>query len=279
MSSQKTIHEAHLGRLESYLDRWRIDDQKLAGDGEQYTNEMADAVILEAAETSRLMRQMTRLQAGLSEAREKTREWISKPSVQLPAFAMMAMGGFFAAHNQISLGDLDYMREMAMIGEAEYELMRDNASAVVEKGRDLVGAVAGLGATTALAMNVDRLLALTTGKRDYLDRMQEGADLDGGRLIERLSESEREAVQRVITSFRQLDFGNLSDEKQQVMMQLMDNVSRNERLVSASSAPADSLLQRLAYFEDRLDSLHRYAEKDTPNRRVSAEMPGMGAPG
>ncbi|CAM3859451.1 hypothetical protein VRRI112168_03590 [Vreelandella rituensis] len=267
------IHAWHLDRLHSLMDQWRMEDGT-----EGLTRESAEALIEETADNGRLMGQISRLQGGLSKMRDTLLKIIEKPALQVAAIPVVAAAAYVIADVTMVEGDLEYMRDMAAITQAEFaERIQANGIAK-EKVREVVGGLMGLAAGSALALNADRVLALATGLRGHHSRLENGVEGDSNRLYARLTDSEREALSGVIRSFSALDLGPRTQEREALISKLLENVGEAEQQVSLGDGPANLIETRLGQFQERLDKIQAYSQKHDKEPGVQQNTRGF-APG
>lgn len=266
MNKAPSLQEWHVNRLESLMDQWEFDD------GTDMTEAEALGVLQATRDSGQTMRQMSRMQGNLAEMRETLATWLSKPAVILPAMAVTLAGAAYSLDLQMSAADAEYMLDMAAITQAEYELIAAKAGEHTGRAKEVMTAVLGLGASTAIALNLDRIKKMLTQPGQSL-REAGGADPRGERLTQRLSEAERGALRDAMVRFHSVFKDQPGNEQKALLERMVEAISRTERMVAMGESPASSLHDRLEKLNERLKLIEN--QQITHRPVMSASSPSL----
>lgn len=268
MNKETSLQDWHIDRLESLMGQWELNDTT------DMTEDQAIQVLRATQDSGKTMRQMSRMQGNLASMRETASNWMSKPSVLLPALGVSIAGAAYLADAQLSQVDLEFMKDMAAITQAEYEEMAPKVAENAGRAREVVLGVLGLGVTTAIGLHLDRFKNLFTQSGQVL-RVGEGANPEGERLTQRLTDAERVALKEVMTSFQEIIAQQPAEQQTTLIDRLVESISRTEHQVAQGNSPASQISERLKMMKERLEAIETHQQAHGLRATPSAGAPSL----
>ncbi len=263
----RELQEYHLERLESLMEQWAFDEEM----------DIDPVVALtEISQSGRGAERLATLQGGLGEMRESLAAILKKPSVILPTMGIALAGIYHLADSQMTLADLEYMRDTNAIAQAEFEQRFEAAKQVVGRGKEITLGLLGIGGATAAALNFDRIKAILSGKGQQVARETAGASPQEHRLGSRLTDQERIKLQEVTAAFYQMAQSGNEAAQEVTFKKLIAAIGRTEREVVHGAAPAHEVMARLDDIYQRIQTINTYTDShQPPGRRQSSQSPSL----
>lgn len=266
MDASRELQEYQLERLESLINQWAFAEDEWEVD--------PVAALREIKSSTQSSEQVARLQGGLGEMRETLANWMKKPSVALPAVAIALGSLYHLTESQMTLSDLEYMRDVSAIGQAEFEQRYDEAKNVANRGKELTLGLLGIGGATAAAMNGDRIKAFLTGKSAPSMRKDDGANPSGDRLGARLTDGEFSKLKEVMHDFYSMAQTGNESARDVTGKKLLAAIDLTEREVASGEASAGEIMARLSEIHERIQSINTYNQA----RGIGMTSPMAGTP-
>lgn len=248
----KELQAYHLSRLEALIDQWELELPEDA-DG-------ALGALQHIASSGAGAERRGRMQGNLAEMRETLSDWAKKPSVILPTMAIGLAGLYQLTDAQMSVSDLEFMRDTGAIAQAEFQERFQDATATLSRAKEVTMGVLGLGTLTAASLYADKIKAFLTGEPDLAERANLGAQPNEQRLSARLTDVERDKLQSVMGLFYQMANAGSEEAHEATGKKLLNAIRVTEEGVARGVFPADEILNRLEGIEARIRQINDYTD-------------------